>query len=925
MLRRDSIRSLVPLALVLAAAGCDPTVDEPERELAEQATDAPPRALTSAEAIERLEQLHARRIERDLPTEALTVFARRGIDPEALSYRFSADGTPVRITGHTLALTAEDLALAPETSVRGLADGFVARFCGLWDVEPSSFEDATVHVTPSSSAARSSVHYRQFHADVPVVGGHVVVHVDTTDPRAPVIVGVSGAFLDVGKLDARPTVETDAAMASVSVEPGETLEEPMLTVWSASRSGVDVPPRLAWKVPVSRDGHTARYVYVDALDGAELQSEVAELYSLQRSMFDMRAATGSTPYTCQNWSAAASCGSHCADCATDPAECALCTCPYPGDPVGCDAQIWRYDESTGCVADGSPLGETSCDSAAQQLWADAEKAHGFWASAFGRDSWDGAGAWMHLISSTDPSPGSSPGFAGVAFPRDLDGDGAYDVSTVAIRSGAGGPWLHGHEFGHMLQHGTVDYDGLSFYGQGKDAMEHHADLHAFRYRGLRLSPGYDCSGPDLFHYTRFRLAGTAQANKYIGNCHGWLMHKSGGATTHYGVSVLPQSPDVYDDIWFAALDDHFSSTEGYFGWWNDIVQGAADVYGFTSPYFTALEARDAIGGWTDHRSVSTGVQPEDRYAAASVQGNANTPCVFYRYTGSTTRIAFSCRSGSGWGPYTSFNDLAVDPAASEPTATYRYESGQTILYVAWAGTDNRIHYRTYDPSTNVIGPPQDLGPNHLTDGPVAIAPVLETGSLDRVVVVYHPLAHPTWFYWTHIGSTSPGIDMGPSFDSEAAPALTPFPYYSRLYFVRPDSMSSATPGRLRYTSYTLDDGWGPAQDLTALFETDAYIQAGAVTSDRGVALTAYGRTSSRLRMTWVTPTSAEQWYATLSESSPGVLERDGYRAVPLASTAGAARSAGGLTADPSGYPMFHFTGQGGSTAPKLFEWRTYSD
>ncbi len=857
---------------------------------------------------------------RELSEEAKARFAERGIDPAALSVRFTTAGTPDNISSPTLSLNAADLGLGAASSPRALADGFVRRFSGLWEVSPRSFEGAKVTVEASKGTARSVVRYEQFHEGVPVVGGHVAIHVDSADPQVSSIVGISGAFLAVDGLEVEATLDAAAVVDSVQLQAGERTEPATLAVWSGSRSGGDAEPRLAWRLQVSRDGSLRRQVFIDATDGDELEIEELEALSLQRSLFDMRSMPDAGAYWCQNWSGSPSCGSHCDACATDPAECVLCTCPSVMEPVDCEQDVWRYDETTGCIADGSPLGEPDCDAPARALWFDADKAYQFWASTFGRDSWDDEGSWMHLIPNVVTSS-----FGGIAFLRDLDGDGTNDTASVAVRVGQANPQLHGHEFGHLLQYGTRADDGSSFYHQGRDAMEHNADVHGFRYRDLRLSAPYDCSLTDYAHYTRFRSANADQSNKFIGNCHGWLMQRGGAATTHYGVAVSPLPPSDYDQTWFATLDDHFSTSHTYFDWWNDMIEGAADVYGFTAPYFTALDARDAIGGWTDFQPVSTGVMPEERYAAVTIDGNADTPCVFYRFLGASPSIGYSCRDGAGWTPYAEFNDASVDPAASEPTATYRYESGDTVVYVAWAGTDDRIHYRTLEPSTNTIGVPQDMGVAHQTDRPVAIAPVFESASTDRIVVVYHPISQPTWFYSTYIGSTAPAVDMGPDFDSDAAPALTPYPYYSRLYFVRPDSMSSPTPGRIRYSSYTMAGGWENATDLTGLFESDIFIATGAVASDRAVALTAYGRTTDRLRMTWVTPSSAELWYATLSESSPGVLQRDGYRAVPLAPTAGAARSAGGLAPGSGGSMLFHFTGQGGETAPKLYEWRTSSD
>ena len=913
--------------------GCDAPVDLdlPSDPLDSQPTrpspsDTPTSTSESQRALEALQRLHDRtrgdaRVSenRRLTEEAEKHFAERGEDPGALQLRFSAAGTPDNIGSPTLWLSAAELELAPTASPRALADGFVRRFAGLWEVSPAAFETAEVTTHEGKLSPRTVVRYAQRHQGLPVVGGQLSVLFDTENPDAPAIIEVSGAFLATEGLAETPSIEREAATESVQLDEGETTEPATLVVWSGSRSGGDPEPRLAWRVPVGTEGNLHRQVFIDALTGDELAIEQLEFFDLQRSLFDMR-SLANTQYYCQNWTGSPSCGSHCDDCATDLAACALCTCPAAFEPLTCDDDVWRYEEAKPCLSDNDPAGELDCDASSQLLWDDAKQAYDFWKGAFGRDSWDDAGGWMHLIANVNTTM-----FGGIAFVRDLDSDGEKDVVSVAIRAGAAGSQLHGHELGHMLQYGMLVEDGPSFHNQEIAAREHNADAHSFRYRGLSMGAGYNCSGPDLFHYTRFLSANTFQANKFIGNCHGWLMHQPTGTTSNYGVSVTPMTPSMYDQVWYANLKNHHSTSDSLFDWWNDMIQAAADVYGFTAPYFTAVAARDAIGGWTDVRSVSTGVQPEDRYAAATIQGNANTPCVFYRYSGGTEQIAYSCRDGAGWTTYANFNDTSVDPAASEPTATYRYENGTTLIYVAWAGTDDRIHYRTFDPTANVIGPAQDMGAAHQTDSAVAIAPVLESGAIDRLVVVYHPLAHPTWFYWTYVGSTSPGVDMGPAFDSDADPALVPFPYYSRLYFVRPDSMSSPSPGRLRYTSYTMAGGWESATDLTALFESDSFIAPGAVTSDRGVALTVSGRTANRLRMTWVTPSTAEIWYATLSESSPGVLERDDYRAVPLAPTTGAARSAGGLAPSHNGYPLFHFSGRGSATAPKLYESRMYSD
>ena len=882
-------------------------------------------ALTEDEAWQELERLQREGVKRQLATldpetrdAVMAELDRRSIDPGEPAVRFSSMGTPSRIGGMGLAVRATDLDLPAKTGPRALAAAFVRRFAPLWRVNPKTVEQAVVRRSEAGDG-RIEITYAQHYDGLPVVGAQLSVHID---PSRMAVTGAVGALMPIDGLSTKPTVAEQDVFDLVQVEPDETADPPKLVVWSGFRAGRDPTPRLAWKVSVSRSGVAGRDVYIDAHDGDEIHIETLERHALQRSLFDMRGDPSFQLYSCQNWSAAASCGPHCAACVTDPSACALCTCAGPSDPADCADDIWRYVESDACTGDGSPTGEPNCDPEAQTLWDDAEAAYDYWATSFGRDSWDDAGNWLHLIPNLDAS---GAWFAGVALPRDLDSDGVYDTASVGILDGATNPFLNGHEFGHILQFGTRTNGGPSFRNQGIDAMEHNADVHGHRYQGLSLSAGYDCAGTDLRNYGQFRSFNAGQSNKFIGNCHGWLMHQAGSAVSHYGVSVTPQTPAVYDQIWFRALDDYFATSDDYFDWWNHIISAAFDLYGFGAEMFTALDARDAIGGWTDFQGVASAVGTKQRIAAVSWAGGTNVPCAFYRPSIASQTVLYTCRNGSGWTTYAPFNDTSIDPAVSEPAATFRYESGQIRIYVAWRGTDDRIHYRTLDPATMTIGAPQDLGPSHLTSGVPAIAPVFESGALDRLMVVYHPLAHPTWFFSTYVGSPSPAVDLGPSLDSDADPALTAYPYWDRVYFVRPDSMSSSTPGRLRYTSFTMTGGWEATTDLTALFETDTNIDPSAVTSDRAVSLAEYGRTSNRLRMTYIPPGGSELWFATLTETSPGVLGRDGYRPVPMATTAGASQSAGGLAAGPSGIPLYHFWGQGGAPVPKLYEWRMYGD
>jgi hypothetical protein len=194
--------------------------------------------------------------------------------------------------------------------------------------------------------------------------------------------------------------------------------------------------------------------------------------------------------------------------------------------------------------------------------------------------------------------------------------------------------------------------------------------------------------------------------------------------------------------------------------------------------------------------------------------------------------------------------------------------------------------------------------------------------------------------------------MGAHYDTDASvpPSLVAFPYYTRIYFFRGDAAASATPRHIRYGSYTYSPthcaGWsyppGGDDDLTALFNESEDMIPDVVRTDRGVALAEYSRTPGvdRLRMAFVTYNAVprtpcvqstgtrELWYATLRESSPGVLDNEigNYLAVPLKAVQGfVSSSAGGLAPHPAGYPLAHFWSVSSSPSGLLRTWRTYSD
>lgn len=922
------------------------------------APDIEPRvsALAADDAYEELHALHRAGVQRGI--DALDENEQRlyeewrqrsGEDLRDLRMRFTAAGTPRDIVAPGFRIRAEDLGLDGPVSAEELAAAFLARYGSLWRVAPSVFSAAdrrVQHHDSTNGRPAVSVIYQQRHAGLRVADSRISIHVDAASSD---IVAVTGSFLDVRGLPTTPTLSTEDAAAAVVPEDGESIERAELIIWSPYRNGTSSAATLAYRLSViDRAGLSTRNVVVDARTGERLQDVPTVMYALKRSLWDLRGSYSADE--CQRWQSTLEphpdeldqCPPQCDACVTDIYYCALCTCADDPMDTICEDEIWRYDEVAGCVANGDPIGEGACGADALQLWSDAAQAYGYWSTSFSRDSWDNSGRWIWL--KVNPYNFHA---AGAAQAKRVDDDEEIDLVQVTINGGLAAPWLDGHELGHVLQYGlnSINFDDIGFYTQGFDVIEHNADAHAFRYRGLSLGQGepfgsgYRCDQHNhaVGHYTRYETAFLGSfVNKRIGNCHGWLM--TSGPTDHYGVDIAETtSLAQYDQIWFRTLDLYFDTSGNYFDWWNRLVTSSYDLFGISSAFFATYWSTIAIGRWSEYFTVGSAVPKSDRYAAAGWQHASRGPCVFYRGEGSSSnRIYWQCLHNGAWTTAQQFNNHLIDPTASEPSATFRYESGKEYMYVFWRGTNNRIRYRRFDVDTFTIGAASDMGASHLTsDVPVA-APIYESPSIDRLVVVYHPLSTPTWFYATHVGSADPPHDLGPSYDSDLPGAIVGYPYYNRIYFVRPNLSGGAGSRQVRYASYTMTGGgtWSApptGNNLTQLYNANPLMTPNVVRSNRGVVLAEYGVGSTkRLRMVFTTLDGIdgpELWYATLQESTPGQLTTGDYHAVPLAPlTDGSSSSAGGLAVGPAG-SLIHFWGQGGSTgvSPKIYEWRTASD
>ena len=855
------------------------------------------------------------------------------------------DGVVQGVTSPAFMVPRASLGVDVGAPPRDIAIAFATRFVRLWKADTSSLVDLRVSVEATPDAVGVGgwrVDLTQMARGVPVEGATLRVLVDGATGA---VRGFTGTLADLRPVaSTTPTVDAPTASSVVALADGELLGDTRLVVWGGDHTGGGA--RLSWEVSVMQDGGVLRQEYVDAATGEPLATRPIARALMRRSLWDLRALAGYHYLTCQKWMTSyplTLCPSSCTACNSNPVDCALCACEAAsGDPSGCAAQIWRYDgvgPLASCAANGDPIGEGACGVDATRLWGDLSRAYNYWSVTYGRDSWNATGAWMFGKVRDD-----STAYGGIAHRIDVNHDGTLDTAWVTIqenpdRQESESILLHGHELGHVLQFGTELDNGLGFWSQGYQNDESNADFHSFAYAGLPLgglppaSEGYRCGLAQLNHYTDYNTANVGQQNKFISTCNAWLISQNTGAPiTHYGVTVpaLPAATAqaTYEQIAYRTLDVYWQTTGTMSTWWNQELSSAYDLHGFTAPYYTTQAAGDAIGRWTGLGGVGSSVALADRFASVSFPGSTRSPCVFYRPTAGGNQIVYQCYNAGYWTAATNFNNVAVDPTTTEPAVSMRYELGSNVAYVFWVGTGSRIYYRRFDPATFTIGASANFGASVLAQGALAAAPVYESGSYDRVVVVvYHPSTSSTSYSWTYLGSAT-GTAMGATYNSDTPPALVGYPYYDRIYFLRGDAAASATPRHIKYASYVLSGGWSTMQDITPLWASDTFVVPNVVRTDRGVSLASYGRTQQRLRMSYVTMGDGtggarQLWYVTLREnpSMPGTLQTDAYRPVPMAALgASTPSSSGGLGVMGAGYPLVHFW-----ATPKIYEWRTFSD
>lgn len=149
-----TIGPVAPAGLIAAVALC---IASPPTSAQEQSPEAgrknEPIASAAEEALAELRKLYAAAVDRELgsldPSArkcAEATFSVRSEDPRKLEMRFTAAGTPRRISGAGLRTRGEDLDLPVSASSREIADEFLRRFAVVWSVSQETFESSDIRV-----------------------------------------------------------------------------------------------------------------------------------------------------------------------------------------------------------------------------------------------------------------------------------------------------------------------------------------------------------------------------------------------------------------------------------------------------------------------------------------------------------------------------------------------------------------------------------------------------------------------------------------------------------------------------------------------------------------------------------------------------------------------------------------------------------
>jgi Zn-dependent metalloprotease len=287
--------------------------------------------------------------------------------------RLSADsGTTPQISMHSATGTARFVRAAPggkialqrsalamnEAGKQGASAQWLANYGGLFGISSPAAELSAARVA-SDVYGGTHLSYRQVYKGVPVFGGEVKSHFD---PAGHLSV-VNGTFVPGIAVDPKPTQGAEVAMAAALARVKDDLgvarliksaklsaSKPTLMIYrDGLAKGVEGNNYLAWQVEVGNRVDVRDFVYVDAHTGKVIDKIAGIHEAKNRRAFDAMNLTAPGPN-------------------------------YPNNPFWVEGQAF-------------PTGNVEADN----MIAASSEVYDLFKTAFGRDSYDGAGATMDSV------------------------------------------------------------------------------------------------------------------------------------------------------------------------------------------------------------------------------------------------------------------------------------------------------------------------------------------------------------------------------------------------------------------------------------------------------------------------------------------------------------------------------------------------
>jgi Zn-dependent metalloprotease len=351
--------------------------------------------------------------------------AEVSINPATGTVRFArlAQPTVAQLDG----LAPQKLTKGAEVSLDRAAASFLDRHGAAFGLSTGSAE-LELRKSEADEVGQKHLSYEQRYRGLPVFGATLKVHFDAAD-RITVVNGTVIPDIDVSTTAVRSQRQAEVtAVKFAKATGGKVLSSRLLVYREGLVKGVPGANRLAYEVEVMSRKHIRNFVYVDAVSGKPIDLISGTPDALDRRAYDAQGLTAPGPN-------------------------------YPGLPFWVEGQAF-------------PTGVAEADNMIQV----SKETYDLHKRAFGRDSFDGAGATMDSIFNR-----------GNACPN-----ASWNGTFISFCPGLTTDDVTGHEWGHAYTQYT---DNLVYAWQSGALNEASSDIFGEIVDRLNLSDAVAGNGP----------------------------------------------------------------------------------------------------------------------------------------------------------------------------------------------------------------------------------------------------------------------------------------------------------------------------------------------------------------------------------------------------------------------------------------------